>query len=467
MNRIEIIILSGLITQAEFSRKVLPFIKTEYFASLEERYLFDTIHKYITTYGQLPSISALSIEIENIVDINESAFKSLKELLITVGDSTVDNKELEWLLINTEKFCQDKALYNAIMESIEIMNADKNSTTHKNLSKTSIPSVLTKALAVTFDSKVGHDYIGDSDSRYEHYHEKDEKIPFDIELLNTITNGGLPKKALSIILGGTGTGKSMVMCHFAANNLMDGNNVLYITLEMSELETAKRIDANVFDVDIKDISSMSKTEYHNHVDDIKRKTMGRLIIKEYPTASAHAGHFRFLLDELKLKEKFIPDIIYIDYINICLSMRMKMDGNSYSYIKSIAEEIRGMAVEFNVPIVSATQTNRNAQNSSDVDLTNVSESTGLSSTCDLMLAIISSEQLSELGQLQFKQLKNRYNDVNSPTRFLVGVNKSKMKLFDLETSVQNTIIQSGQSQVTKPAGGFFGTSKNKFSSINV
>ena len=470
MERIEGIILTGLIKQQEFSRKVLPFLKSEYFTAQEEKLLFETIRNYIVTYGEMPSAPAISVEIDNIVNINEKTYKELKALVKSITTADVADKDLKWLVNNTEKFCQDKALYNAIMESIQIMEADKNAKTHRNLTKTAIPSVLNEALAVTFDSRVGHDYFGDSGKRFDHYHEKEDKVPFDIELLNKITSGGLPKKSLSIIIGSTGTGKSLFMGHMAANNLFDGKNVLYITLEMSEFATAKRIDANLMDVDIKTLQTMSKNSYGDYINNIKKKTMGRFIIKEYPPASAHVGHFRYLLDELKMKEKFIPDIIYLDYINLCLSMRVKMDGNSYSYIKSIAEEVRGLSVEFNIPIVSASQTNRGGYDNSEIDLSNVSESTGLAATCDLMFAIISTEQLKDLNQIMIKQLKNRYNDMNDPAKFVIGVDKSKMKLYNLEALAQNSVSVPGQQSVgpsVKPAGGFFGNSKNKFSSINI
>jgi replicative DNA helicase len=469
MDRIESIILSGLTHHQEFSRKVLPFLKTEYFNTEEEKIIFGVIKDYIISYGNLPSVSALNVEIDKVVNINEKSFKELKSLVKSISVDVVNTKELSWLIDNTEKFCQDKALYNAIMDSIQIMEADKNSKSHKNLTKTAIPSVLTEALGITFNSRVGHDYFADSVKRFEHYQEKEEKIPFDIELLNTITDGGLPKKSLSVIVGSTGTGKSLVMGHMAANNLSDGKNVLYITLEMSEYATAKRIDANLFDVDIKNIGNMAKNDYGSHINALRKKTIGRLIVKEYPPASAHTGHFRYLLDELKMKEKFQPDIIYVDYVNLMLSMRMKMDGNSYSYIKAIAEELRGISVEFDLPVVSATQTNRGGYDNSEIDLSNVSESTGLAATADLMFAIIATEQLKGLGQIMIKQLKNRYNDMNNPSKFVIGVDKSKMKLYNLEALAQNSINVPGQQNVgpaSKPPS-FFGGTKNKFDSINI
>lgn len=467
-SRIELIILNGLITKQEFSRKVLPFVKNEYFSQTEERLLFDTIKNYIVQYGNLPAVPALYVEIDNIVDINEKTFKDLKKLVKEVNEFEITDKDLEWLIDNTEKFCQDRALYNAIMDSIQVMEAEKNSKSHKNLTKTAIPAMLSEALGVTFDNRVGHDYFKDGEIRFDKYNENINKVPFDIDLLNSITNGGLPSKSLSVVLGSTGTGKSLIMCHMAANNLLDSKNVLYITLEMSEFETAKRIDANLLDIDINILNTLSKSSYGKHLASLKSKTTGRLIIKEYPTATAHAGHFRYLLDELKLKEKFKPDIIYIDYVNICLSMRIKggSNVNSYTYIKSIAEEIRGIAVEFDVPIVTATQSNRSGFGNSDVDLDNVSESWGLPATADLMFAIITNDQLAELGQFMVKQLKNRYNDLNKHKKFLIGVDKAKMKLYNLEDSAQGTI--SGGTSYPEPSTGFNnGMSGNKFKSFNV
>ena len=471
-SRIELIILNALTTKQEFSRKVLPFIKGEYFSQLEEKLLFETIRDYIVKYGSMPSISALYVEIDNIVDINEKTFKGLKEIIGEVGELAVEEKDLQWLVDNTEKFCQDKALYNAIMDSIQIMEAEKSEKTHKNLTKTGIPTLLQQALGITFDNRVGHDYFKDGAARFEKYNENVYKIPFDIDLLNIITDGGLPTKSLSVILGSTGTGKSLIMCHMAANNLLDGRNVLYITLEMSEFETAKRIDANLLDVDINTLKTMSKSSYGKTLASLKTKTTGRLIVKEYPTASAHTGHFRHLLDELKMKEKFKPDIIYIDYINICLSSRIKNGNNvnSYTYVKSIAEEVRGLAVEFDVPVVTATQSNRSGFGNSDVDLDNVSESWGLPATADLMFAVISNEQLSELGQYMVKQLKNRYNDLNLHKKFLIGVDKAKMKLYNLEDSVQSSIIGGGNQnqQYQQPSTGFNnGMGGNKFKSFNI
>lgn len=447
MERIEQIILNALTTNSEFSRKVLPFIKEEYFAeSSEEKILFGVIKEYIRKYGNPPSKAALYVEIDDIVNISENAFKELKKLVAVISDGDIKEHDSEWLLDQTERFCQDKALYNAIMESIQIVQGEAN----KNLTKTAIPHMLSEALGVSFDDRIGHNFTDDAEERYEYYHEKQVKIPFDIDLLNQITDGGLPKKSLTTILGGTGTGKSLFMCHMAANNLTDGKNVLYITLEMSENETARRIDANLLDVDINQIKNIPRSEYLKSVNAIKAQTLGKLIIREYPTASAHVGHFRHLLDELKLKKKFIPDIIYIDYINICTSSRLKQNGsvNSYVYVKAIAEEIRGLAVEFDVPVITATQTNREGFGSSEVELQNVSESFGLPATSDLMFAIISTEQLAELGQYMIKQLKNRYNDLNHLKKFLIGVDKPKMRLYNLDPVAQNSISSN---QITHAA----------------
>lgn len=467
-SRIELIILNGLISKQEFSRKVLPFIKSEYFSQTEEKLLFETIKEYIIQYGDMPSVPALYVEVDNIVDINEKTFKGIKETIKEVSELEVADKDLKWLMDNTEKFCQDKALYNAIMDSIQIMEAEKESKSHKNLTKTGIPSLLQQALGVNFDNRVGHDYFKDGEARFEKYHENISKIPFDIDLFNVITDGGLPSKSLSVILGSTGTGKSLIMCHMASNNLLDGKNVLYITLEMSEYETAKRIDANLLDVDINTLKTISKKSYGRHLADLKTRTTGRLIVKEYPTASAHTGHFRHLLDELKMKEKFRPDIIYVDYINICLSSRIKNGNNvnSYTYVKSIAEEVRGLAVEFDVPVVTATQSNRSGFGNSDVDLDNVSESWGLPATADLMFAVITNDQLAELGQYMVKQLKNRYNDLNLHKKFLIGVDKARMKLYNLEDSVQSSIT-GGQPQQYQTPGFNNGMGGNKFKSLNI
>lgn len=468
MQRIEEIILHSLITNHEYSRKVLPFIKEEYFSEGgEEHLLFVTIRDYIIKYGALPSKSALYVEIDNIVNINESTFKELKKLIESISGNDFSDHDGDWLIDNTEKFCQDRALYNGIMDAMMVVEAEKKDKSHKNLSKTAIPLILSEALSVSFDNRIGHNFLEDYNERYDYYHQKLQKVSFDIDLLNDITGGGLPPKSLSVILGGTGVGKSLVMCHMASNNLIDGKNVLYITLEMSEEETARRIDANLLDVDITRINDISSSVYESQIQALRSKTTGKLIIKQYPTASGHTGHFRHLLDELKMKEKFKADIIYIDYINICASSRIKMGGNvnSYSYIKSIAEEIRGLGVEFNVPIVTATQVNRTGFGNSDVDLDGVSESFGLPATADLMFAIVSNEQLAELGQYMVKQLKNRYNDVNTNKKFVIGVDKSRMRLYNLEGSAQNGIV--GGNVTPSPSFNHGQSGSNKYGNLIV
>src|SRR6056300_1905977 len=437
-NRIEDTILKNLVSNEEYTRKVLPFIKTEYFAEPTERLVLDKIIGYVTEYNSIPTREALLIELDQDNKVADGEFQSASAL---IQNLVVEEKmQLEWLLDQTEKFCQEKAVYNAIMESIGIIDGKD-----KDNGEGAIPEILTNALAVSFDAHIGHDFLENFEDRYEFYHRKEEKVPFDIELLNQITKGGLPRKSLNIILAGTGVGKSLAMCHMASANLMDGKNVLYITMEMAEERIAERIDANLLNVPIDQLDKLSKDMFTTKVADISRKTTGKLIIKEYPTGQAHSGHFRGLLNELKLKKEFIPDIIFIDYLNICSSSRMKAMGgsiNSYNYIKAIAEEIRGLAVEFNVPIVSATQTTRSGYSNSDVGLEDTSESFGLPATADLMFALISNEELENLGQILVKQLKNRYNDPTSYKRFVVGVDRARMKLYDVEETAQNLISDS-------------------------
>jgi len=469
MERIEQVILHSLVSEQEYSRKVLPFLKEEYFSgSSEERKLFNVIKEYVTKYSALPSKAAIYVEIDNIVDISEKSFKELKGLVETIySDAGIHS--LDWLIDNTEKFCQDSALYNAIMEAIQIVDSDKKSAPNKQLSKTAIPNILSNALSVSFDSRIGHDYVKEVEERFEYYQEKQRRIPFDIEMLNTVTNGGLTAKSMMILAAGTGVGKSLVMCHMAANNLTDGRNVLYLTLEMQEKECARRIDANLLDIDINQFSTIQKSKYTAEFASLKSKNLGRLIIKEYPPAAAHVGHFRHLLDELKLKEKFIPDVIYIDYLNICLSSRVKMSGsvNSYTFIKAVAEEIRGLAVEFNVPVISATQLNRQGYSNSDADLDDISESFGTAATADLVLGIISTDQLAELGQFMFKQMKNRYNDPTRNKKFVVGVDKAKMRLYNLESSAQNGMIGGNQTQNAAPQRVSAPTGKKNFGNLIV
>lgn len=439
MQKIETTILSKMLSDEDYTRKVIPFIKPEYFHDSSERKLYEYFRDFVEKYNALPTVEAIQIATQNDRSINENEFKKINETLTRL-DETLEVNE-QWLLENTEKFCKDKAVYNAIMQSIQIIDGED-----KKHTQDGIPSILQEALSVCFDNNVGHDYLDNSDSRYEFYHRDETKLPFDLEMFNKITNGGLPNKTLNIALAGTGVGKSLFMCHMAAGVLGQGKNVLYITMEMAEERIAERIDANLMNVNIQDLKDLSKSMFDLRIDKIRKKTEGKLIIKEYPTASAHVGHFKALLNELKLKRNFTPDIIFIDYLNICASSRFKAGAgvNSYTYVKAIAEEIRGLAVEFDLPIVSATQTTRGGYANSDVDLTDTSESFGLPATADLMFALISTEELEKMGQLMVKQLKNRYNDAGLNKRFMVGVDRGKMKLFDLEDSAQEGITDSGQ-----------------------
>lgn len=438
MDRIESKILSNLIYDETYTRKVIPFIKETYFELLPEKIVFQEIHNYVMKYDDIPSQSVLKIEIENRKDISDDAFQTSVNL---VNDLKEEKFDEQWLLDTTEKWCKDRAIYLALLESVKIADGKD-----KTRSKDSIPSILSDALAVSFDDHIGHDYISDSDSRYDFYHKKEDKIPFDIELLNKITKGGIPNKTLNIALAGTGVGKSLFMCHVASSVLLQGRNVLYITLEMAEERIAERIDANLLNVNIQDIANLPKNTYDSKLAKLAEKTRGKLIIKEYPTASAHVGHFKALLTDLALKKGFKPDIIFIDYLNICASSRYKGTlVNSYTYVKAIAEELRGLAVECNVPIVSATQTTRSGYGNSDVELTDTSESFGLPATADFMFALISTEELENLNQIMIKQLKNRYNDPTAYKRFVVGIDRSKMKLYNVEDSAQKTLVNSGQS----------------------
>jgi replicative DNA helicase len=428
----EPVIFSNLIFNEDYARKVIPFLKDEYFSDHSERIIFQLIDEYVKKYNSFPSKEALAIDLSNKEDVNEQTFKTCKSIIETIE---VDGKtKIEWLLDQTEKFCQEKAVYNAIMKSIQIMD-DKTG----GLTKGAIPQILSNALGVSFDTSIGHDFIEDADSRFEFYHTKELRIPFDIEYFNTITQGGLPRKTLNIALAGTGVGKSLFMCHCAAVNMVAGLNVLYITMEMAEERIAERIDSNLLDVTIDELKLIPKDSYDKKMARIKNKTTGKLVIKEYPTASAGSANFRHLLNELKIKKNFIPDIIYIDYLNICISSRIKNGANvnSYTLVKAIAEELRGLAVEFNVPIISATQTNRAGFADSDVGLENTSESFGLPATADFMFALITTDELQELGQIMVKQLKNRYNDTSINRRFVVGIDRSKMRLYNVEPEAQN------------------------------
>ncbi len=429
--RIEQTILRKLLTDDEYMRKVLPFIKPEYFEG-PYKTLFKEAGKFVDKYNKLPTREAFLVELNEHSSLSNEQFSTAVDIAQNLFDG--DEVDEKWLLENTEKWCQDRAIYNAVMESISIIDGK-----HEKLTKNALPSLLQDALGVAFDTQVGHDYVEQAGERFEFYHKEEDRIPFDLEYFNRITKRGVPNKTLNICLAGTGVGKSLFMCHVAAAALSDNYNVLYITMEMAEERIAERIDANLLNVPIDQLDKMSKDMFTTKVEDISRKTNGKLIIKEYPTGAAHSGHFRSLLNELKLKKQFKPDIIFIDYLNICASSRMKGLGgaiNSYSYIKAIAEELRGLAVEFDLPIFSATQTTRSGFSNSDVGLEDTSESFGLPATADLMFALISSEELDRMGQMMVKQLKNRYNDPTQHRRFVIGVDRSKMKLYDIEESQQ-------------------------------
>ena len=440
MDKVEILILRNLLHNEEYIRKVIPFIKSEYFEDVNQKIVFEEILKFVQEYNQPATKEVLCIEVEKRQDINDTSFKEITQMVSYLEDEPT---EFNWLVDTTEKWCRDRAIYLALMESIHIADGKDEK---KN--RDSIPSILSDALAVSFDTHVGHDYLLDYEQRYESYHRKEEKIEFDLEYFNKITKGGLPNKTLNIALAGTGVGKSLFMCHVASSVLLQGRNVLYITLEMAEERIAERIDANLLNVPIQDIAELPKQMFENKVTNLSKKTQGTLIIKEYPTASAHSGHFKSLLNELALKKSFHPDIIFIDYLNICSSSRFRggSNVNSYTLVKSIAEELRGLAVEFNVPIVSATQTTRSGYGSSDVELTDTSESFGLPATADLMFALISTEELEGLGQILVKQLKNRYNDPTIHKRFVVGIDRAKMRLYDCEQSAQQDILDNGKDE---------------------
>jgi len=440
MERIETTILRNLIFNEDYSRKVIPFIKPEYFDQRSEKVIFEEITQFIIKYGSAITIEALNIETENRTDLNENEVKEVREINESFTDSVVDS---QWLIDSTEKWCRDRAIYLALMESIALADGQD-----ETKGRDAIPTILSDALSVSFDNHIGHDYLNDYEERYESYHKKEDKIPFDLEYFDKITKGGLPNKTLNIALAGTGVGKSLFMCHMASSVLLQGKNVLYITLEMAEEKIAERIDANLLNVNIQDITDLPRPMFESKVTNLAQKTQGTLIIKEYPTASAHSGHFKALLQELSLKKSFRPDIIFIDYLNICASSRYKAGSNvnSYSFIKAIAEELRGLAVETNLPIVSATQTTRSGFGSSDVDLTDTSESFGLPATADLMFALISTEELEGLNQIMVKQLKNRYNDPTIFKRFVVGIDRAKMRLYDVEQKAQEDILDSGQEE---------------------
>ena len=440
MDKIEFLILKNVLNNEDYMRKVVPFVKADYFEDSNQRVVFEEIFNFVSQYNEVPTREIISIEVEKRKDLNETTLKEVSHLIGCLDETPV---EYEWLLNTTEKWCRDRAIYLALLESIGI--ADGN---NEKKTPDAIPSILSDALAVSFDNHVGHDYLLDYEERYELYNKKESRTEFDLEYFNKITKGGLPNKTLNIALAGTGVGKSLFMCHVASSVLLQGKNVLYITLEMAEEKIAERIDANLLNVNIQEIADLPKVMFENKVTNLAKKTQGTLIIKEYPTASAHSGHFKSLLNELALKKSFRPDIIFVDYLNICASSRYRgnLSVNSYSYIKAIAEELRGLAVEANVPIVSATQTTRSGYGSSDVELTDTSESFGLPATADLMFALISTEDLEGLGQIMVKQLKNRYNDPTIFKRFVVGIDRAKMRLYDCEQTAQDDIVDSGQEE---------------------
>lgn len=461
---LETTILRNLIQNEHYARQVIPFLKAEYFSETTS-FVFKELANFVAKFNNLPTREAFLIELDSSdlrgVDVGEVSSEVEKIF------ETVDEVDEDWLMQSTEKWCQDRAIHLAILESINIIDGK-----HKTLSKNALPDILSDALGVSFDRSVGHDYVDSAEGRYEFYHREEVRVPFDLDYFNRITKGGLPRKTLNIAMAGTGVGKSLFMCHCAGANLSQGQNVLYITMEMAEERIAERIDANLMNLPIDQLEALSKSMFESKVEKIAKKTQGKLIIKEYPTGSAHVGHFRALLNELKLKKNFVPDIIYIDYLNICASSRMKGLGgsvNTYSLIKSIAEEIRGLAVEFDVPIVSATQTTRSGYSNSDVGLEDTSESFGLPATADFMFALISSEELEQLGQILVKQLKNRYNDPGANKRFVVGVDRSKMKLYDVEESAQNLIDSAAPTTPAddKPVATWGNNERRDFSGFQV
>jgi replicative DNA helicase len=455
--------LSNLIWDEDYARRVIPFIKPEYYSDKNERVIFEEIGSFIDKYNSIPTQEALTIELDNRKDVNDEEYKKIVDIIGSFSKSEVDT---QWLLDTTEKFCKDKAIYNAVLEGIGIIDGKDKERTPE-----AIPSILSEALAVSFDTNIGHDYVEDGEERFDFYHKKEEKIAFDLDYFNKITKGGLPQKTLNIALAGTGVGKSLFMCHVAASTLMQGKNVLYITMEMAEERIAERIDANLMNITMDDLHTLPKKMFETQLSKIQKKTNGKLIIKEYPTASAHVGHFRSLIKELALKRSFRPDIIFIDYLNICASSRFKGNANigSYFYIKSIAEELRGLAVETNVPIMSATQTTRTGFTSTDIGLEDTSESFGLPATADLMFALIATEELEELNQIVVKQLKNRYNDPTMNKRFVLGIDRAKMRLYDCEQEAQSDLVDSGQNENVFDNTPFAGKGKayEKFSDLKV
>ena len=434
---IEQTILKKLIQNDEFIRKTLPFIKEEFFQERQEQFIFREIKEYFMKYSASPTSEALLITIDEKDNIDSQLMGDISNLLKIVGDDT-EKTPYDWLLDTSEEWCKDRAIYNGVMDSIEIIRDESRS-------KGDIPEILKDALSTSFDSNIGHDFLEDYESRFDFYHTEEEKIPFDLEMMNKITKGGLPNKSLNICMAGTGVGKSLFMCHMASSCLLQGKNVLYVTMEMAEEKIAERIDANLLDISLNDLQDLPKEMYDRKIKRVRDKTKGKLIIKEYPTASAHVGHLRHLLQELSLKKDFVPDMMFIDYLNICASSRVRPGGqvNTYSYVKSIAEEMRGLAVEFDVPIMSATQTNRTGFVSTDIGLEDTSESFGLPATADFMFAVMSTEELQELDQIMIKQLKNRYNDPTYNRRFVLGIDRAKMRLYDCEQSAQDELIDTG------------------------
>ena len=454
--------LTNLICNEDYARKVLPFIKSTYFDEREEQIIFEEISNFVDKYQKIPTQTSLEIEVGERKDLNETEHKKIVDIIKTLNPMEVD---FDWLVDHTEKFCKDKAIYNAIVDGIKIIDG-KDSKRKPD----AIPEILTDALSVSFDNSVGHDYIEDAESRFDYYHRVEERIPFDLDFFNKITKGGLPPKTLNIALAGTGVGKSLFMCHMAANCLSQGKNVLYITLEMAEERIAERIDANLMNVSMEDLQSLAKQMFTDKMSKITKKTKGKLIVKEYPTATAHSSHFRGLIKELAIKKSFRPDIMFIDYLNICASSRFKgaQNVNSYMYVKAIAEELRGLAVETNVPIMSATQTTRSGFVSTDVGLEDTSESFGLPATADLMFALISTEELEELNQICVKQLKNRYNDPTMNKRFVIGIDRAKMRLYDVEMTAQEDLVDTGQEDTPVFDNSSFGSkSYDKFSNLKV
>ena len=443
--RIEQKILANMIHNEEYARRVAPFMHASYFQERLEKVVVEEISSFFFKYNKLPTQDIIKIELGNRKDITDKELEETRRIVDTLKQ---DRSDMDWLIANSEKFCKDRAVYNAILSSIKIIDGKD-----QKHNQESIPKILQDALAVSFDQHVGHDYIANADQRFDFYHRVEEKLPFDLEMMNKITAGGLSKKTLNVVLAGTGAGKSLFMCHVAASTLMQSKNVLYITMEMAEERIAERIDANLMNLSMDELKVIDRTAFDTRVSRIQGKTQGKLIIKEYPTAAAHSGHFRALLEELKTKREFVPDLLIVDYLNICASARLKMGAtvNSYTYIKSIAEELRGLAGEYNLPLLTATQTTRSGYDNSDVGLTDTSESFGLPATADIMIALIRSEELDELNQVMIKQLKNRYADPSNFKRFVVGIDRSKMKLYDLEDSAQKGLADSGQDQDDGPA----------------